>query len=53
MRILTADHGGEDSPLLWGPRGDILFLSDRPGLGAVFGYLMDPDGSNIRLFNRL
>ena len=53
MRILTADHDGEDTPYLWGPGNDILFFSDRPGFGAVFGYLMDPDGSNVRLFNRL
>jgi Tol biopolymer transport system component len=53
MRILTADHDGQDTPYLWGPGNDILFFSDRPGFGAVFGYLMDPDGSNVRLFNRL
>jgi Tol biopolymer transport system component len=53
LRILTADNDGYDEPLLWGPRGDILFLSDRAGIGGVFGYLMDPDGSNVRLFVRL
>lgn len=53
LRILTPDHDGYDEPFLWGPRGDILFLSDRNDIGGVFGYLMDPDGSNVRLFNRL
>lgn len=53
LAILTADHDGEDEPYLWGPEGDILFLSDRPGGDAVWGYLMEPDGSNVRLFNRL
>jgi Tol biopolymer transport system component len=53
VRILTADHDGYDTPYLWGPRGDILFISDRAGSEAVFGYLMEPDGSNVRLFNRL
>ena len=51
--ILTADHDGYDTPYLWGPRDDILFISDRAGSEAVFGYLMEPDGSNVRLFNRL
>jgi Tol biopolymer transport system component len=53
LTILTADHDGDDTPQLWGPENDILFFSDRPGGDAVWGYLMEPDGSNVRLFNRL
>jgi Tol biopolymer transport system component len=53
LAILTADHDGQDSVELWGPEGDILFLSDRVGGDAVWGYLMEPDGSDVRLFNRL
>jgi Tol biopolymer transport system component len=53
LAILTADHDGYDTPYLWGPEGDILFLSDRVGGDAVWGYLMEPDGSNVRLFDRL
>jgi TolB protein len=51
--ILTRDHAGYDESYLWGPKNDILFLSDRSGTEGMFGYLMDPDGSNIRLFIRL
>lgn len=53
LRILTPDHDGYDEPILWAPERDILFLSDRSETGGVFGYLMRPDGSNIRLFIRL
>ena len=53
LRILTANHDGDDAPELWGPNDDILFLSDRPGGDAVWGYLMKPDGSDVRLFSRL
>ena len=51
--ILTREHPGYDESYLWGPENDILLLSDRSGTEGVFGYLMEPDGSNVRLFIRL
>ena len=54
LTILTEDHAGYDEPILWAPETDILFLSDRAGVGdGIFGYLMRPDGSDVRLFLRL
>jgi TolB protein len=53
LTILTADHDGYDEPVLWAPERLIVFISDRAGIGGVFGYLMEPDGSNVRLFIRL
>lgn len=53
LTILTRDHPGYDESYLWGPKNDILFLSDRSGTEGVFGYLMKPDGSDVRLFLRL
>jgi Tol biopolymer transport system component len=53
LTILTADHDGYDEPIMWTPERDILFISDRAEIGGVFGYLMEPDGSNVRLFIRL
>lgn len=53
LRFLTGDRAGDEEPYLWGPRGDIVFLSDRSDTGGVFAYLMKPDGTNVRLFLRL
>lgn len=54
LTLLTEDHDGYDEPILWAPEGEILFLSDRAGVGdGIFGYLMKPDGSDVRLFLRL
>lgn len=53
LTILTRDHPGYDEAYLWGPKDDILFLSDRSGTDGVFSYLMEPDGSDLRLFLRL
>jgi Tol biopolymer transport system component len=53
VRILADDRAGDDEPYLWGPRGDIVFLSERSDVGGVFAYLMKPDGSDVRLFLRL
>jgi Tol biopolymer transport system component len=53
LRFLTGDLAGDEEPYLWGPRGDIVFLSDRSDTGGVFAYLMKPDGTDVRLFLRL
>jgi TolB protein len=53
LRFLSGEHAGDDEPYFWGPRGDIVFLSDRSDTGGVFAYLMKPDGTDVRLFLRL
>ncbi len=53
LRFLTPGRPGDDEPYLWGPRGDIVFLSEQADVGGVFTYLMRPDGSDVRLFLRL
>jgi WD40-like Beta Propeller Repeat len=49
-RNLTNDPGNDWGPD-WSPDGTtIAFNSDRAG-GAMGGYLMDPDGSNVRMID--
>ncbi len=53
LRFITGERAGDDEPYFWGPRDDIVFLSDREDVGGVFAYLMKPDGTDVRLFLRL
>jgi Tol biopolymer transport system component len=52
-RNLTADSDGRDVSNGWSADGHVLFLSDRSHTGGLFEYVMNADGSDVRLALRI